>query len=194
MNTIKIRLDEKSKGVLEAMSYDLPIDRKFLSSEMVEQVKQCQKYCEDNLKLEIEYTDDIGQTVNLLCSPQEVEYLKRKVCFTVIGNNGSRVYSIPVDAIKSIKQTGSQASKMSLPTTIVYRIKNRLAKNYRMRDWEVLQTIEPDGNRIIVNKGEDLNELLGRLMKYGRECEVISPKFYKEEMIERINKTLSNYQ
>ena len=30
-------------------------------------------------------------------------------------------------------------------------------------------------------------------MRYGRECEILSPKFLKEEMIERINKTLENY-
>ena len=31
-------------------------------------------------------------------------------------------------------------------------------------------------------------------MRYGTECEVASPKFLKEEMIERINKTLENYE
>ena len=63
-----------------------------------------------------------------------------------------------------------------------------------MREWEKLETLETDGSKIIVNKGEDLNLLLARLMKYGRECEIVSPKFYKEEMLNRINKTLSNYQ
>lgn len=31
-------------------------------------------------------------------------------------------------------------------------------------------------------------------MRYGTECEIISPKFMREEMIELINKTLANYQ
>ena len=83
---------------------------------------------------------------------------------------------------------------MSIPITIVYRIKNRLAKNYKLREWERLDTIEPNGNQIIINKNEDLNILLKRLMRYGTECEIISPKFFKEEMLATINKTLENYQ
>ena len=77
---------------------------------------------------------------------------------------------------------------------IVFRIKNRLARNYKIRDWERLDKIEGDGSHIIVNKNEDLNNLLKRIMRYGTECEIISPKFMREEMIELINKTLANYQ
>jgi len=81
-----------------------------------------------------------------------------------------------------------------LPTTIVFRIKNRLARNYKLRDWERLDKIEGDGSHVIVNKNEDLNNLLKRIMRYGTECEIISPKFMREEMIELINRTLAKYQ
>ena len=63
-----------------------------------------------------------------------------------------------------------------------------------MKEWEHLDKIESDGNKIIINKNEDFNILLKRLMKYGTECELISPRFLREEMINLINKTLSNYQ
>ena len=81
-----------------------------------------------------------------------------------------------------------------MPTTIVFRIKNRLARNYKLRDWERLDKIEGDGSHVIVNKNEDLNNLLKRIMRYGTECEIISPKFMREEMIELINRTLAKYQ
>ena len=81
-----------------------------------------------------------------------------------------------------------------MPTTIVFRIKNRLARNYKLRDWERLDKIEGDGSHVIVNKNEDLNNLLKRIMRYGTECEIISPKFMREDMIELINRTLAKYQ
>ena len=161
---------------------------------MVEQVKKCEKYCQDKLKLEIIYTDDKGEEINLVCSPIEQIYQKRKICLKAIGQNGSRVYEIPIENIISIKQLPSSSSSQSIPTTVVYRIKNRLARNYKIRDWERLDKIESDGSHIIVNKNEDLHSLINRLMRYGRQCEIISPKFLKEEMIENINKTLANYK
>ena len=145
------------------------------------------------MKLEIIYIDNEGNEINLICSPVETVYLKHKICLRTIGNNGSRVYEIPLDNIKSISQLPSSASPTAVPYTVVYKIKNRLAKNYKMRNWERLDKIEPDGSHVIVNKNEDFDVLIRRLMKYGTECEVISPKFIKEEIINQINKTLSNY-
>ena len=85
------------------------------------------------------------------------------------------------------------SSSASIPTTVVYKIKNRLAKNYKLRDWERLDKIDADGSQIIINKNEDLDLLLARIMRYGTECEICSPKFLREEMVEKINATLANY-
>ena len=194
IRAITIRFDDASQNTILAIQNTQTMEMEFSNAEMVEQLKLCRKYCQEELKLEVIYTDENGNTVNLLCSPKDVSYIKRKICLIAVGSNRSRIYQIPVESIQSLKQTNSKASDMSVPMTIVYRIKNRLAKNYKIRDWEVLQTLEQDGNKVIVNKGEDLNLLLARLMKYGKECEVVSPKFFKEEMLNRINKTLSNYQ
>ena len=51
-----------------------------------------------------------------------------------------------------------------------------------MRDWERLDKIEADGSQIIVNKSEDLEQLVTRIMRYGTECEICSPKFLREEI------------
>ena len=161
---------------------------------MVENIKLCQKYCQEKQKLEIIYIDDQNNEINLLCIPMETSLYKQNVYLKVVGNNGSRIYDIPFEKIKSIVQLPSSNNSVIIPTTIVYRIKNRLSKNYRLRDWEKLETIEADGSYVIVNKNEDLNALLKRLLRYETNCEIISPKFFKEEMLNLINKTLSNYQ
>lgn len=191
---LEIRYDESAQSLIQVEDTTQSLNLAFYHSEMIEQVKLCEKYCQDKFKLELIYTDDKGEEINLLASPIETIYKKRKVCLKVVGNNGSRVYEIPIDNIKSVKQLPNSVNGNSVPTTIVYKIKNRLAKNYRLRDWERLEAINSDGSHIIVNKDEDFNVLLNRLMRYGTECEVISPKFIKDEMIDLINKTLSNYQ
>lgn len=191
---LELRYDESAQSFSQIKDTTQSLNLAFYHAEMVEQVKLCEKYCQDKFKLELIYTDNKGEEINLLGSPIETIYKKRKVCLKVIGSNGSRVYEIPIDNIKSLKQLPNSVNGNSVPTTIVYRIKNRLAKNYRLRDWEKLQNFEADGSQVIVNKDEDFNILLNRLMRYGTECEIISPKFIKDEMIDLINKTLSNYQ
>ena len=193
IRSLEMRFDESAKSLEQIADNTQNLNLSFYHSEMSEQIKQCEKYCQDKQKLEIIYTNDKGEEINLLCSPLETIYKKRKICLKVMGNNGSRVYEIPVENIKSLKQLPVASSTQSIPTTVVYRIKNRLARNYKLRDWERLDKMESDGSNIIINKDEDLNLLINRLMRYGRECEIISPKFLKEEMIERINKTLENY-
>ena len=193
IKSLEMRYDESAQSLEQVTNTTKNLYLDFYHSEMVQQVKQCEKYCQDKQKLEIIFTNDKEEEINLLCSPLETTYQKRKICLKVLGNNGSRIYEIPIENIKSIKQLPVASSAQSIPTTVVYRIKNRLARNYKLRDWERLDKIESDGSHVIVNKNEDLNIILQRLMRYGRECEILSPKFLKEEMIERINKTLDNY-
>lgn len=194
ISSIEIRYDEGAQSLAEIEDNTKNLHLDFAQAEMIEQIQKCEKYCQDNQKLEIIFTNDKGEEINLLCSPLEQIYQKRKVGLKVLGNNGTRIYEIPFENIISVKQLPLSASTQSIPTTVVYKIKNRLAQNYKIRDWERCEKIEYDGSHIIVNKNEDLDQLLKRLMRYGRECKIISPKFLKEEMIERINETLSNYQ
>lgn len=191
---LEIRFDESAQAFEKISNNTANLHLQFNQSEMVDQIKQCEKFCQDKLKLEIIYATEKGEAINLLCSPIELLYQKRKIYLKALGNNGSRVYEIPLESIQSVKQLPISNTQQSIPTTIVYRIKNRLARNYKLRDWERLDKIEADGSHIIVNKNEDLHMLVKRLMRYGTECEICSPKFFKEEMIERINSTLKNYQ
>lgn len=193
LRKLEIRFDESAQSIDQIFDNTKNLHLGFYHSEMVEQVKQCQKYCQDKQKLEIIFSTEKGEELNLICSPIEQTYIKRKICLKVLGNSGSRVYEIPIENIKSIKQLPIAATSASIPTTVVFKIKNRLAKNYKMRDWERLDKIEADGSQIIVNKSEDLEQLVTRIMRYGTECEICSPKFLREEIVERINRTLENY-
>ena len=194
IRALEIRFDESAQSICQVENSTQNLYLEFANSEITDQLQYCMKLCQDKQKLEIIFTNEKGEEINLLCSPVEQIYQKRKLCLKVLGNNGTRVYDIPTDNIKSIKQLPVASSTQAIPTTVVYRIKNRLAKNYKIREWERVDKIEYDGSHIIVNKNEDLNLLVQRLMRYGTQCTIISPKFLKEEMIERINDTLKNYE
>ena len=195
IKAVEVRFDEKTRDAIDSMKSNVVLDLDFSHALILDQIKMCEKYCQDNMKLEIVFFKGISRKeVNLLCSPVEVLYVKKTICLKVAGNNGGRIYQIPLEDIKSIKQLPVAASNVSLPTTVVFKVKNRLALNYKLKDCERLDGIKSDGSKIVVNKGEDFNILIRRLMKYGTNCELISPKFLRDEMLELINKTLSKYK
>ena len=195
INMIEIRIDSASNSLKETLENSSNNNNyQLFHNDLIKQIHKYEQYCQDNKKLEITYINNKNEQINLVCSPVEIIYLKRNVCFKVLGNNGNRIYEIPIDSILNSKQLPALASSTSIPVTIVYKIKNRLALNYRIRDWERVETILNDGSKIIINKNEDLDFLIKRLMRYGKDCEIISPKFFKEEMIRAIDNTLSNYK
>lgn len=194
IHALEVRYDEYAQSVQQVSDNTQNLNLEFYHSELVEQLQKCEKYCQEKHKLEIIFTTEDGKELNIVCSPLEWDYKKRKNYLKVVGNNGNRIYEIPIENIKSLTQLPSTSTSMTMPTTIVYRIKNRLARNYKLREWERLDKIEGDGSHVIVNKSEDFDGLLHRLLRYGTECEVISPKFFKEEIIKVLNKTLENYQ
>lgn len=193
LHSIELRYDETTKDMVKVIGTNKYFDFEFAHSDVKDQIKICEQYCNDKQKLEIVYISNYGKERNIICSPIEVTFIKKLISLRALGNNGSRIYEIPFESIRSIRQLPAKASEQTIPMTVVYRISGRLALNYKLREWEKLDKVEPDGSKIIVNKEEDFDLLLKRLMKYGTSCELLTPKFLREEMIELINKTLSKY-
>lgn len=193
IRSVELRYNENSKDMAKVIVSNRIFNFDFTHSDTTEQMKLCEQYCQDKQKLEVIYINNYGTERNVICSPLEVTFVKKMLSLRALGNNGSRIYEIPFESIRSIRQLPAKVTGSSIPTTVVYKISGRLALNYKLRAWEKLDSVEDDGSKIIVNKEEDFDLLLRRLMKYGTSCELISPKFLREEMIELINKTLSKY-
>ena len=194
IKNLEIRFSEETQATAKAINSTQNLDYTFNFSELKEQIKQCEEYCQQNHKLEITYTDIKGKLNHIICSPVELKYQKRKICICVNIQNEGRIVEIPIDNIKSINQLPSTNNNQITTTTITFKLKNRLAQNYKLREWERIEKFEPNGDIIVVNKNEDQDLILRRLMRYGNSCVILYPKFIKERMLELINKTLENYK
>ena len=78
-------------------------------------------------------------------------------------------------------------------TSVVFKLRGRLAQNYKLRPHEYSKGTDSSGNLIVVNTNEDINSLLHRLMRYGTNCAVCTPVAIKEQMKELLDKTIANY-
>lgn len=106
-----------------------------------------------------------------------------------------QIFDIPIDKITAIKQMPVVSATREAPMTVVYKIRNNLAKAYRLREWESTDgKIDEDGWLTIVNNNENFDVLIKRLMRYDVCCQVVSPKNFRERMLSTIDETLSNYE
>ncbi len=192
---IELRLTRVAKEALDSQS---PEETDSINYEYIEKYKnlitRCETCCFENQKLELSFTID-NKNYKVLCDPKEIIYKNQKAYLSVFNHLSRQIFDVPVDAITSVKQLPVLSKIKESSATVVYKIKDDLAKSYQLKEWETCDgKFDENGWLTIVNHNEDFDVLLKRLMRYGSNCKVISPKTFKESMISAIDDTLKNYK
>lgn len=157
-------------------------------------ISEAYQACAEQKRVELSYQRGT-KTITLIVNPKEIKYERDRISFSVFNNLSRQIVDIPMGKIISIKKLNSKCSDCSENyTTVVFKLKNTLAKRYKLRDYERLESKSQDGELTIVNSGEDFEALATRLLKYGENCVVVSPAELKTKIKETIEATLSNYE
>lgn len=193
IRSIEVRYSEAAKSVAASQNSEDYCDLSFYYSKFRDQILECERLCEEKKKLEIFYVSGSSES-SVICSPREIKYQNRKVCFSVFNQLSRQVFDIPIDNIKSIRLLPTISSAKDISVSVVYKLKGRLANSYRLKEFEYSNGYDEDGNLIVVNTKDEPDILLSRLIKYGENCEILTPKYMKDRMLECIDKILENYQ
>lgn len=193
INNIQFRMGNEDKNTLNNLSQNRNYDFSFYYSNIKDQVEQCQKICKEGFIINVFYISK-GQEISCKCTPQEVLYDTKNAYLKVYDTISRQNLEIPITNILSIAKLPQIAKKVEMTTTVVYKLKNRLAQTYKLKETETSEGLNANGELIVINKGEPFDKLLQRLMRYSYNCEIVSPKNLREEMIKLINKTLNNYK
>lgn len=157
------------------------------------QVKEYEKYCTEKQRLKIIYKDLYNNIASVMAEPNEIIYHGNEVYLNVYNPISAQIQEINFDSIINIEQLPLKSNPTSMTSSVTFKLKDRLAKNYKLHENEELINIDNSGDITILNRKEDRHLLLKRLMKYGENCEILSPKNLREEMKELIKSTLNNY-
>lgn len=126
------------------------------------------------------------------CIPVEISERKGKPAFKVIHNN--KVKYIAVDRISGLEVLGKRFTpEEHHGQTVIFKLTGELAQRYSLREHEeeIAQSL-PD-YITISNHGENKEELLSRLLRYDKNCEIISPKSYRDDIKTMLDSMLANY-
>ena len=145
---------------------------------------------ENGWKIDLFFKENNNE-IKAIVEPLELTYDNLSLVLHINYNDERK--KILFSDIIDVKTSILKASSNPYPTTVVFKLKNILAKRYTLKAGEKVVLTESDGSISVSNKAEDRASLLNRLMKYGDLCEVISPRTCKKEMKNLINKTLKNY-
>ena len=194
MENIETRLSNISKDILKNTSDEDNIKRSEYFLKYRDLISKCETYCYENQKLEVSFLHE-NKEYKVICNPREITYINTKAYLSVFNHLSRQIFNVPVDEILSIKQMPLISKGKEISLTVVYKIRNNLAKAYRLKEWESCDgKYDEDGWLTIINHNEDFDVLTKRLMRYDYNCKVISPKSFKERMIKTIDETLKNYE
>lgn len=190
LRELDFRMNENDKNELKNISKNYNFS--FYYSDLEEKINYCEQICKENFVIIIIYLKG-GKEEKCKCYPKEIFYEPNKAFLNVYDPISHENINIQIDNILTIAKQPQIANSTELATTVVYKLKNRLAKTYKIKENEYSNGLDSEGNLVIINKNEPFDLLLKRLMRYSFNCEIISPKNLRDKMIEQINKTLENY-
>lgn len=128
----------------------------------------------------------------LECIPVDIVEYKGKQCFKVIHKGKER--HISIERISGMELLGKIFStEEHSGQRVEYILTGELAQRYTLRDHEELLKSELPDYIKIANKGEDKFELFSRLLRYDKDCEIIKPQSYRDEMKVLLDNMLANY-
>lgn len=191
LQELNFRMDESHKNKLKNISKNYNFS--FFYSNLEEKIDYCKQICKENFVVVIIYLKN-NEEVKCKCTPKEIIYEPEGAFLKVYDAISHENINIPITNILTISKQPQIANSTELTTTVVYKLKNRLAKTYKIKENEYSDGYDKDGNLTIINKNEPFDILLKRLMRYSFNCEIISPKHLRIKMLEQINKTLEQYK
>lgn len=193
LQDIEKRFSENTKTLAGSLKRPDLTSFPFDYSKYTDCIKIYEKYCIDGQRLKLKYKNINGIKMTIMVEPIDIKYLEQKVYFSVYNPVSAQVQDIEINSIISTEQLPIKMNSTTICSSVTFRLKDRLAKAYKLHEGEELFRLEQNGDIIILNKREDRALLLRRLMRYGENCELISPNNLKESMKQLIKNTLSFY-
>ena len=193
VSSLELRMDNEDKNILNCLNKIFGEDFSFYYADVREQIEQCEQVCKENFVINLTYRKK-NKDITCKCSPKEVLYDSKTAYLKVYDSVIKRNLEIPITSILSITKLPQIANPIEMNTTVVYKLKNRLAKTYKVKENEYTDGRDEYGNLIVINKNEVAENLIRRLLRYSYDCEVISPKHFRDEMQRAINEIINQYE
>lgn len=164
-----------------------------LKKSQIKEVKDFETLKDNGLRLKITYKNVINEVTTILCEIIDVYTNKGNVYLNLYNINQACFLILNTKQIEEFEETPQRYTRRYFSSTTIFKLKGKLAKRYTLRNEECSLGFDSKGCLSIASKKEPKEELFLRLMRYGVECEVISPRIDREIMRTMVKQALKNY-
>lgn len=127
------------------------------------------------------------------CIPLSIVEYRGKKCFKVL--HEEKIKCISVERISGLEVLGKiYEPEERIGQEVTFKLTGDLISRYTLREHEEVSSNNLPDSITITNIGEDKKELLSRLLRYDKNCEVLTPQCYRDEMKTMLDSMLSNYE
>lgn len=189
-SSLFLRMNNSNKSTFSSLISDK--DFSFFYTDLKKQISDCKNLCKDNVVIDLTYLHK-NKTIRCKCIPKEVTYDVKTAYLNVYDLSRNENIEIALPNILSMNVMPNRSAKCGSAITVTFKLKGRLAKTYKLKEGEKLLD-ENDDEIIVTNSGEPLDKLYARLMRYAELCEILSPKYIRNEMISLLNETIKLYE
>lgn len=175
----------------ETMLFD--IEQLFLSPSLQKKRQLLafyKKLCREALVLEINYHRDENDIARFILEPNRVLMDGRGIFLLGVNTLNYQMVKLNLEKIVSCKQLPFKSQNRLKEITVVFELKNRMARTYRLYPGETIVMQSPEALQVKI-KTDDDSSLIRRLAKYGDQCEIIAPQSMREQMVRLIDSYLS---
>ncbi len=194
---IECNFSETTKNIIFAENKKFKIRNLYASNHSCVQksidllIQKLEKYCLEEFHIKLTYLKS-GVIEQYTVIPKEILYKKHKPLLRAYNPSGNVYEEYLLEFIKDVEQLSIKLRTAEIATTVTFNVTGRLIKAYKMRENENV-IFKNEEIMTIVNKNEDKKSFLKRILKYGENAEILSPKSYRDEFLEMVNNCLQFY-
>lgn len=158
-------------------------------------LKKIEHVCYESQKIKLYFYDKNKNMAlsNVVVEPKEIMYRDNKVYFSVYNPVSAQIQSFDLADIVKVEQLPLRAGSSNMFSSVSFLLKESLASAYKLHKEEKILKKNIDGSIVVINYIEDRQLLLQRVLRYGEFCEVLSPKTFRDEVRNTVNRMLQNY-
>ena len=147
----------------------------------------------DNLLVKIKFRKNKNLIEETIVELKEIVEKNNKRFVLCYLPDLARNIKINIDSIIELNQLPKKSKGTTCLNSVVFELYGRLVSSYKLKPSE--KVINFSNNCITVsNTAEDKDTILRRLLKYGENCKIITPKSMQNELLDLTNEMLKNLE
>lgn len=156
-------------------------------------ISSLKELIKDNMQTKIEYFSKNKVKKTLIVELKEIREKNNNVFIKCYVPAMARNKNICVESLVSLAPMPSKSSNNTIKNTVIFKLYGRLASLYKLKQSEKVISFEKNC-LTVSNAEEDKDILMKRLLKYGENCVIDSPKELKEEFLSMVDEIIAKLE